>query len=179
MLFASLSFLGMTLMLLLLFSRSVMSNSFVTPWTVFLQGPLSPWDFPGKNTGVGCCFLLQGIFPTQRSNLHLLYFSGGFFTTELPGKPMTLISATIYPWTGENASFSWEPTSFAWSQFLVKKSVGFLGSWTHFLVGKLHSRQSGQKSCLYGNNTWGPFVVTNLCNWIFTEIELGRGSENR
>ena len=24
-----------------------------------------PWDFPGKNTGVGCHFLLQGIFPTQ------------------------------------------------------------------------------------------------------------------
>ena len=27
--------------------------------------------FPGKNTGVGCCFLLQGIFLTQRSNLGL------------------------------------------------------------------------------------------------------------
>ena len=24
-----------------------------------------PWDFPGKNTGVGCHFLLQEIFPTQ------------------------------------------------------------------------------------------------------------------
>ena len=22
-----------------------------------------PWDFPGKSTGVGCHFLLQGIFP--------------------------------------------------------------------------------------------------------------------
>ena len=29
---------------------------------------LCPWDFPGKSTGVGCHFLLQGIFPTQRSN---------------------------------------------------------------------------------------------------------------
>ena len=26
------------------------------------------WDFPGKNPGVGCHFLLQGIFPTQGSN---------------------------------------------------------------------------------------------------------------
>ena len=25
---------------------------------------LCPWDSPGKNTGVGCHFLLQGIFPT-------------------------------------------------------------------------------------------------------------------
>ena len=29
-------------------------------------------DSPGKNTGVGCLSLLQGIFPTQGSNLHLL-----------------------------------------------------------------------------------------------------------
>ena len=32
------------------------------------------WNFPGKNTGVGCHFLLQGIFLTQGLNLHLLYW---------------------------------------------------------------------------------------------------------
>ena len=31
---------------------------------------LCQWDSPGKNTGVGC-HALQGIFPTQGSNLHL------------------------------------------------------------------------------------------------------------
>ena len=34
----------------------------------------SPWDFSGKNTGVGCHFLLQGSFPTQRSNPCLLHW---------------------------------------------------------------------------------------------------------
>ena len=38
---------------------------------------LCPWDSPGKNTGVGCQALLQGIFSTQESNprclLHLLH----------------------------------------------------------------------------------------------------------
>ena len=34
---------------------------------------LCPWNFPGKNTEVGCHFLLQGIFLTQGSNLHLLH----------------------------------------------------------------------------------------------------------
>ena len=34
---------------------------------------LSPWDFPGKRTGVGCHSLLQGIFPTQGVNLGLLH----------------------------------------------------------------------------------------------------------
>ena len=29
---------------------------------------LCPWNFPGKNTGVGCHFLLQGIFLTQGPN---------------------------------------------------------------------------------------------------------------
>ena len=33
---------------------------------------LCPWDSPGKNTGKGCRFLLQGIFPIQGLNPHLL-----------------------------------------------------------------------------------------------------------
>ena len=33
---------------------------------------LCPWESPGKNTGVGCHFLLQEIFLTQGSNLHIL-----------------------------------------------------------------------------------------------------------
>ena len=33
---------------------------------------LRPWDFPGKNTRVGCHFLLQRIFSTQGSNPSLL-----------------------------------------------------------------------------------------------------------
>ena len=42
------------------------------------------WDSPGKNTGVGCHALLQGIFLTQGLNpclLCLLHLAGGFFTT--------------------------------------------------------------------------------------------------
>ena len=46
-----------------------------TPWTVALQAPLS-MDFPGKNAGVGCHFLLQGIFLTQGSNSGLLHRTG-------------------------------------------------------------------------------------------------------
>ena len=35
---------------------------------------LCPWDMPGKNNGMGCHFLLQGIFPTHGSNPHLLHW---------------------------------------------------------------------------------------------------------
>ena len=51
-----------------------MSNSFATPCTVGHQGSSDHGIFPGKNTGVGCHFILQGIFPTQRSNLCLLHW---------------------------------------------------------------------------------------------------------
>ena len=45
---------------------------FVTPRTVACQSPPS-MDFSGKNTGLGCHFLFQGIFLTQGQNPHLLH----------------------------------------------------------------------------------------------------------
>ena len=41
---------------------------FETPWTIACTKLLHPWDFLGKGTGVGCCFLCQGIFLTQGWN---------------------------------------------------------------------------------------------------------------
>ena len=67
---------------------------FATPWTVARQAPLSG-DFSSKNTGVGCHFLLQGIFLTQGSNpglshcgqiLHRLSQQGSPNRLESPGK---------------------------------------------------------------------------------------------
>ena len=46
--------------------------------------------FQGKHTGVGCHFLLWGIFLTQGLNLCLLHWAGSFFTTEPLGKPTLL-----------------------------------------------------------------------------------------
>ena len=45
-------------------------------------------DSLGKNTGVCCHALLQGIFPTQGSNLHLMSpeLAGVFFTTSATGE---------------------------------------------------------------------------------------------
>ena len=36
--------------------------------------PLCPWNLPGKHTGVGCHFLLQGISLAQRSDPRLLHW---------------------------------------------------------------------------------------------------------
>ena len=51
-------------------SRSVMPDS-LRPHGLQPAELPCPWDSPGKNTGVGCHFLLQGIFPTQGSNVGL------------------------------------------------------------------------------------------------------------
>ena len=44
------------------------------------------WDLPGKNTRVGCHFLLHGIFPRKELKPHLASppLAGGFFTTVSP-----------------------------------------------------------------------------------------------
>ena len=66
-----------------------MSNSF-PPYGQEAASLLCPWDSPGKNTGVGCRALLQGIFLTQGSNLHLLHllhWQAGSLPLAPPGKP--------------------------------------------------------------------------------------------
>ena len=52
---------------------------------------LYPWDFPGKNIGVGCHFLYQGTFSTQGSNPSLLHWQANSLTTEPPGKTLLVI----------------------------------------------------------------------------------------
>ena len=84
---------------------------------------LCPWDSSGKNTGVVCRFLLQGIFLTQGSNpgllhcsqivYHLSYellwdapkwnqrfdgvesFNGFYFCTVLPPRPLSNTTTSI------------------------------------------------------------------------------------
>ena len=58
-------------------SCSVVSNSLQPhgPWSARL---LCPWDSAGKNTGVGCHALLQGVFPTQALNRGLNCTADGF-----------------------------------------------------------------------------------------------------
>ena len=46
---------------------------------------LCPWDFPDKNTGVGCHSLLQEIFLTQVSKLRLLHWQVDSLPLSHPG----------------------------------------------------------------------------------------------
>ena len=57
----------------------------VIPWTVAARF-FCPWGSPGKNTGVVCQFLLQGIFLTQRLNLGLLHCRQILYQMSYEGK---------------------------------------------------------------------------------------------
>ena len=81
--------------ILSLFSRSVMSDS-LWPHGLLPTRFLCPWDSPGKNTGVGCYFFLQGIFPTQESNQGLLPCGWILYQLRHQGSPKcTLSSLTL------------------------------------------------------------------------------------
>ena len=52
-----------------------------------LPGSFYPWDFSGKNTGVGGHFRLQGALPDPGIEPMSPALAGRFFTIKPPGKP--------------------------------------------------------------------------------------------
>ena len=71
-----------------------MSYSFLTPWTVACR-LLCPWDFSGKNTAVGCHFLLQRDVPDPGIGPASPMLAGRFFATETPRKHSDVIIELI------------------------------------------------------------------------------------
>ena len=58
----------------------------MTPWTIARQAA-TVRDSPGKNPGVGCHFLLQGIFLTQGSNPRQRHWRADSFPLSHRGSP--------------------------------------------------------------------------------------------
>ena len=74
-------------------SRSVMSDS-LQPHGLKPARLLCPWNFPGKNTGVGGASLLQGIFPTQGWNPGRLHCRRTLHHLSHQGSPFFLLHIT-------------------------------------------------------------------------------------
>ena len=103
-----------------MFSHSVMTDS--------LQPRVSV-EFPGKNTGVGYRFLLEGIFSSQGSNPCLLHWQLDSLPLHHLGSPNLAYTAYVYFF---NLYHTWQPTPV-------------------FLPGEPH----GQRS-MTEYNPWGP-----------------------
>ena len=94
--FFTYNFPGSFYIVCLLFSRSVVSDAL----QLFLLLParlLCPWDFPGKNTRMGCHFFSRG-FSWPRDWTPFSCIAGGFFTTGPPGKPGLNIREGLFFW---------------------------------------------------------------------------------
>ena len=83
---------------------TVMSDS-LRSHGLWLSSLLCPWKFPGKNTGVGCHFLVQGIFPTQGSNPGLLHCKADALPSEPQGSHLWIkedhkVSVKLPRWDG-------------------------------------------------------------------------------
>ena len=76
--------------------------------------PLCPWDSPGKNTGVDCHDLLQGIFPTQGWNPSLLHCRQILYHLSHQGSPQISLKDS------SSSSFGYIPR---------RGIVGSPGSW--------------------------------------------------
>ena len=88
---------GMTSELLRIVTKSCLTLCNPTNYSP----PGCPWDSPGKNTGVGCHFLLQGVFPTQESNPCLLHWQADSLPRNHQGSPdskniMLSFSTTVF-----------------------------------------------------------------------------------
>ena len=83
---------------------------FATPWIIACTKLLCPWDFQGKSTGVGCHFLLQGIFPTQGSNPGLWHCGQTLYHLSHQGSPIETSRSNSKLSVGymELACFCWE-----------------------------------------------------------------------
>ena len=79
-----------------------MSGSLRPPWTKTRHVPLS-MPFPRHNTGVGCHFLLQGIFPTQGLNLNLLHL----LHWQTDSLPLSHLGSPSYPVLVQSLSCVW------------------------------------------------------------------------
>ena len=101
-------------------SRSVVSDSL---WPCGLKHSrlLHPWDSPGKNTGVGCHFLLQGIFLTQGSNPGLLHYR------------QTLSPLSHHPtsqsWSKSALNIHWKDWCWSWSSNTLATWFEELNHW--------------------------------------------------
>ena len=146
---------------------------------------LWPWNFPGKNTGVGCLFLLPGIFLTQElspSLLHcrqILYHWATWEAMErLNRLPLSCppTPVTVQSTDGERAR--WPRQSRAGSSSVYKEF-----SFTCYIKGDPRlcwGNENGSSRIYIQAGTWAPLVTvwalsSNLFtkNWGWSRLPLG------
>ena len=110
---------------------------FVIPWTVQFTRLPHPWNSPGKGTGVGCHFLLQGIFLTQGLNLTFPLCRQTLYSLRHQGRPKWEIDHLKHRNTGNQKAAFDTPATVMYIQNLYLQIPTY---W-----GKLYERVSQSK----------------------------------
>ena len=132
-----------------------MSNS-SDPLDCCSPGPL--WiGFLRHNTGVGCHFLLQGIFPIQGLNPYLLH-AGRFFTAEPSEKPSYFRSEAILTPEFGSPPLTWN-SKVPWA--LVPTAQVLI--YSHLFISRINTFKRFSKSFRAGME---PCIVDKQCIFI-------------
>ena len=140
---------------------------------------LCPRDSRSKNTGVGCHFLLQGIFPTQGSNPHLLHWQADSLPMSHLGIPIPkFIHWYMFPWTNQDLGLLRGIADIIFLYFcgiyhnlifyILRTSVTFLYS-NILVIYTVHDRVPRVMVCLIPDLP-GLRCSTILCNRCWTQL---------
>ena len=139
---------------------------------------LTTWDFPGKNTGVGCHFLPQGNLSNPGIEREFPAFAGGFLTAEPLAKPYHLKSFCLQVseyWKRSSAhhlSLPWTSAS-----VLPLKSCGGETPRRHQLLQNT-LLQNTRPACWEGQRCWNqPQPCSQHCGPGFPRPELTRAND--
>ena len=150
---------------LVAFSRSVVSDSFVTPWTVARQAPLS-MGFPRQEYWSGLPFPAPGHLPhpgMEPESPVSCALAAGFFITESPGKP--------YLWVAIDWLLGKDPDAGKdWRQEEKGTTEDEMVGWHHWLDGHEFEQALGVgdgQGSLACCNPWGhkELDMTDRLNW--------------
>ena len=133
---------------------------FATPWSP--TGLLCPWDFPGKNTGVGCHFLSQEIFLTQGLNSYLPHCRQTCYHLRVPNKYLFNLPK-VFGHCLENHLFSFHIL------FLISKST-FLFSECFFLI--YNTLSLNNFSSLLHSQSFPLFILISIFHLIDVSANL-------
>ena len=118
---------------------------------------LHPWGCPGKNTGVGCHFLLQGIFPTQGSNPGLLHWRQMLYPLSHQGSPIQRLTGLPKP--GETKEWMF---GYTWPSVLCPHSHTMQGYLTNLELDLSIRGKKKKKKETSSPSNWTLHIYFNL-----------------
>ena len=138
------------------------------------QAPVS-MGFPGKNTGVGCHFLLQGIFPTQESNSHLLcllHYRQILLPAEPLGKPKLSLRKGNFYSVFKVSSLSAVSQKNQLKVTICQRGIPWGGKTCHESHISSHwSNRSFKLSLLCGPSNWVYCVLCTVLRAVYVFVE--------